>query len=66
MPSIDAVAGELSDLHLLDKSTKQLQASFRRPIPDALEGDLRPYIHLKTIWNPNEDQANAMKEARLQ
>lgn len=36
MPSIDEVAEELLDLQLLDKSTKKLQASFWRPIPDDL------------------------------
>ena len=36
MPSIDEVMEELSDLQLLEKSTKQLQASFWRPVPGVL------------------------------
>jgi len=36
MPSIDEVVEEMSDLQLLEKSTKQLQASFWRPVPEVL------------------------------
>jgi len=36
LPTIDEVVEELSDLQLLEKSTKRLQASFWRPVPDVL------------------------------
>ena len=36
LPTIDEVAEELSDLQLLEKSTKQLQAGFWRPVSDGL------------------------------
>ena len=55
MPSIDEVAEELSDLQLLDKSTKQLQASFWRPVPDALTNKMHGILENLRVVVENQE-----------
>lgn len=55
MTSIDAVAEELSDLELLDKSTKQLQASFWRPIPDHLTNKMHRILENLQVVMENQE-----------
>ena len=55
MPSIDEVAEELSDLQLLDKSTKQLQASFWRPVPDFLTNKMHGILENLRVVMENQE-----------
>ena len=55
MGSIDEVAEELSDLQLLDKSTKQLQASFWRPIPDVLTNEMHRILENVRVVVENQE-----------
>ena len=55
MPSFDEVAEELSDLQLLDKSTKQLQASFWRPAPDVLTNKMHRILENIRVVTENQE-----------
>jgi hypothetical protein len=55
MPSIDEIAKELSDLQMLDKSTKKLQASFWRPVPDDLTGKMHAVLGELRIVVENQE-----------
>ena len=55
MQSIDEVAEELSDLQLLDKCTKQLQASFWRPIPEALTNKMHRILENVRVVVENQE-----------
>lgn len=56
MPSIDEVAEEMSDLQLLDRSTKQCQASFWRPVPDELTREMHRILEgLRVVMENSED-----------
>lgn len=55
MPSIDEVVEELSDLQLLEKSTKRLQASFWRPVPDILANKMHRILEgLRVVMEHQE------------
>ena len=55
MPSIDEVAEEMSDLQLLEKSTKQLQASFWRPVPEVLTSKMHKILEGLRVVMENQE-----------
>lgn len=55
MPSIDEVAEELSDLQMLEKCTKQLQASFWRPVPDVLTNKMHRILEGLRVVMENQE-----------
>ena len=55
MPSIDEVMEELSDLQLLEKSTKQLQASFWRPVPEILTSKMHKILEGLRVVMENQE-----------
>ena len=55
MPSIDEVMEELSDLQLLEKSTKQLQASFWRPVPEVLTNKMHRILEGLRVVMENQE-----------
>ena len=55
MPPIDELVEEISDLQLLDKSAKRLQASFWRPVPDVLTNKMHGILEgLKVVMENKE------------
>jgi hypothetical protein len=55
MPSMEAVAEEMSDLQLLDKSSKRLQESFWRPIPDTLTNKMHGILEGLRVVMENQE-----------
>jgi hypothetical protein len=55
MRSIDEVAEELSDLQLLDRSTKKQQASFWRPVPDVLTNKMHKILESIRVVVENQE-----------
>ena len=55
MRSIDELVEEISDLQLLDKSTKRLQASFWRPVPDALTNKMHGILEGLRVVMENKE-----------
>jgi len=55
MPSIDEVMEELSDLQLLEGSTKQLQASFWRPVPEILTSKMHKILEGLRVVMENQE-----------
>lgn len=55
MPSIDEVVEELSDLQILENSTKQLQASFWRPVPAALTAKMHKILEGLRVVMENQE-----------
>ena len=55
LPSIDGVMEELSDLQLLEKSTKQLQASFWRPVPEVLTSKMHRILEGLRVVMENQE-----------
>jgi len=55
MSSIDEVMEELSDLQLLEKSTKQLQASFWRPVPEVLTSKMHRILEGLRVVMENQE-----------
>lgn len=55
MPSIDEVVEEISDLQLLEKSTKQLQASFWRPVPEVLTSKMHKILEGLRVVMENQE-----------
>jgi hypothetical protein len=55
MPSIDEVEEVMSDLQVLEKSSKKLQSSFWRPVPDVLTNKMhRLFEGLKVVMENQE------------
>lgn len=54
-PSIDEVMEELSDLQLLEKSAKQLQASFWRPVPEVLTSKMHRILEGLRVVMENQE-----------
>ena len=55
MPLIDGVAEDLPDLQLLEKSAKQLQASFWRPVPEVLTSKMHKILEgLRVVMESQE------------
>jgi len=55
MPSIDELVEEMSDLQLLEKSTKRLQASFWRPVPGALTSKMHRILEGLRVVMENQE-----------
>ena len=55
MRSIDEVVEEVEDLQLLDRSTKRLQASFWRPIPDVLTNKMHGILEGLRVVMENKE-----------
>lgn len=55
MPSIDEVMEDLSDLQFLEKSTKKLQASFWRPVPEALTSKMHRILEGLRVVMENQE-----------
>ena len=55
LPSIDEVTEELSDLQLLEKSTKDLQASFWRPVPEVLTAKMHRILEGLRVVMENQE-----------
>ena len=55
LPSIDEVTEELSDLQLLEKSTKDLQASFWRPVPEVLTSKMHRILEGLRVVMENQE-----------
>jgi hypothetical protein len=55
LPPIDEVKEALSDLQMLEKSSKKLQESFWRPVPDVLTSKMhRIFEGLKVVMENQE------------
>ena len=55
MPAIDEVEEVMSDLQVLEKSSKKLQSSFWRPVPDVLTNKMhRLFEGLKVVMENQE------------